>query len=1045
MGKYDELALAKQIEKYVPEIGDTLLNSLQLYRSSGEGVSGELITENIKSTADQIRQYELRKYLPKNQIKSNLKILGIELLAVFMIILPANQYYMNSTNRILHPNKEYPLPKPFQIEDISNNTEVLGGEDVNLKFRLKGDPPSHMNLRLDYGDYAEQKVVKIDSNGYAEYKLKKVRKNINYRAFVTNRSPFIPWKNISSHLDSVVVTNRPEIIESRVEIDYPEYTGKEDKEIKENTIEYFALPGSEIYFEITSNKILNEAQLKFTDTTLSKMMRINGKNAYCDLQVKEPLEFKFQVTDKNNVQNINPIKYKLSLMHDEYPGLKIISPDKKIDLNEKMTIPINAKVNDDFGITKFGIEYKIKKQYGEKGDYKFVEIPLEEKGVKAKNISYSWNLNKFSLGPEDKVLFKLFVVDNDRVKGPKKTTSEVFTAVFPSLNQMYSEVKKEQQGIEKTGQEVVDQLENTKKVMDKVHRKLLKKKELSWEQRKQLNDEIKKTKNLEEKVKKISNKLDTVIKKARKNNLFDRKTLNKYAKLQETFQQIMTPELKKAMQDLQKAVNNMNPQKTQQALEKFKVNRSQFEKELEEKLKLYKRIKAEQAINEITKRMQDLAQRQNELSNNISKNKKTEKLSKNQEDIQDDTQIAKDRIKNTEQDLSEMSSISKDQLRRIRQKMEASRLTQKMSETRKQIENKKINKAKMSSKKTARELKNLSQKMQQFQKSYRQKEMQKITGDFNSVISNTIKISKNQEDLNSQLKNLPRHSNRVIDKAVEQQRIRSNIQNLMGELSELSSKTFGMPAKAQQVIGKAYNQANSCIKNLEERNTLRAYRKAKNIHSTLNVAGRILVSSLNKMQQSQSSTGFQSFMKQLKQMAQQQRKLNKKTKGMKGNKGQPMPGTGGRSALQKLAARQKQIQKSLRQLQKKRKGSGQGRNGELKGANKAMEKVIQDLKNNKILKKTLNQQDKILTRMLDAQKSLRKRGFQNKRKSKTGQKSDYVGPGNLPDNLGERKNLLNQRLEQALNNNYSQEYEDIIRRYFDRLMRDNQNENRPNK
>ena len=118
-------------------------------------------------------------------------------------------------------------------------------------------------------------------------------------------------------------------------------------------------------------------------------------------------------------------------------------------------------------------------------------------------------------------------------------------------------------------------------------------------------------------------------------------------------------------------------------------------------------------------------------------------------------------------------------------------------------------------------------------------------------------------------------------------------------------------------------------------------------------------------------------------------------------------------------------------------GQAQGNSKQLEGAGKDMEKVIEDLKNNKILQKTLERQNRILTRMLDAQKSLRTQGYKKKRKSETGTANEYTGPASLPSDLGEKENYLRQRLEEALNNNYSREYEELIRLYFEELSKNN--------
>ena len=72
--------------------------------------------------------------------------------------------------------------------------------------------------------------------------------------------------------------------------------------------------------------------------------------------------------------------------------------------------------------------------------------------------------------------------------------------------------------------------------------------------------------------------------------------------------------------------------------------------------------------------------------------------------------------------------------------------------------------------------------------------------------------------------------------------------------------------------------------------------------------------------------------------------------------------------------------------------------------------------------------------MLDSQKSLMQRGQKEERTSTTAsQLIPYSGPGGLPADMGQRRSLTIEALNQALKAGYSSEYQDMIRRYFNTL------------
>ena len=100
-----------------------------------------------------------------------------------------------------------------------------------------------------------------------------------------------------------------------------------------------------------------------------------------------------------------------------------------------------------------------------------------------------------------------------------------------------------------------------------------------------------------------------------------------------------------------------------------------------------------------------------------------------------------------------------------------------------------------------------------------------------------------------------------------------------------------------------------------------------------------------------------------------------------------------------------------------------------------MEEVIQDFKRKKIDRQTMEKQERILSRMLDAQKSLSQRDYSEKRKSIGGATFTFDGPAGLPADLGEREILLIEAMEEALQEGHSREYQAIIKTYFRELQK----------
>jgi hypothetical protein len=77
----------------------------------------------------------------------------------------------------------------------------------------------------------------------------------------------------------------------------------------------------------------------------------------------------------------------------------------------------------------------------------------------------------------------------------------------------------------------------------------------------------------------------------------------------------------------------------------------------------------------------------------------------------------------------------------------------------------------------------------------------------------------------------------------------------------------------------------------------------------------------------------------------------------------------------------------------------------------------------------------IYRRLLDARRSRREKEDATERESQTAQENLSLGADMLPDDLGEREQELNLRLRQALEGDFDPAYKQLIRNYFESLLR----------
>lgn len=101
-----------------------------------------------------------------------------------------------------------------------------------------------------------------------------------------------------------------------------------------------------------------------------------------------------------------------------------------------------------------------------------------------------------------------------------------------------------------------------------------------------------------------------------------------------------------------------------------------------------------------------------------------------------------------------------------------------------------------------------------------------------------------------------------------------------------------------------------------------------------------------------------------------------------------------------------------------------------------IEATLAEMERSGASQETVDRQKKILSRLLDAQRSLRRRDYTRERKSREGGGYARVAPGALPEELTRANEELREDLLRAMQRDYPTEYRALIRAYFDGLARD---------
>ena len=143
--------------------------------------------------------------------------------------------------------------------------------------------------------------------------------------------------------------------------------------------------------------------------------------------------------------------------------------------------------------------------------------------------------------------------------------------------------------------------------------------------------------------------------------------------------------------------------------------------------------------------------------------------------------------------------------------------------------------------------------------------------------------------------------------------------------------------------------------------------------------------------------------------------------------------------LAEIRAHQEQLLEDARRLAREF-GNRREILGRLDDTVEEMEGTLAEMEKTGASQQTIDRQKRILSRLLDAQRSLRRRDYTRERRSRTGEEYVRQAPGALPEDLTRATRELREDLLRAMQRDYPPEYRELIRAYFEGLSQDLTNE-----
>jgi len=849
----DEQA-ARRVGELFPQVQDRLLNALQL---QGQARDNALIAASLEQRAAQLGQLSFAEGIDIQQQSRPLWKYAAAPAAVLLALLAFYpSFLVQGTERIWHYRRAYSPPAPFEFVIKNSKLTAFRGEDFTLDVGVAGAAlPADVSINFSGG---ERRLSKVAGRGdQFRYTFEQPQGDVAFQ---------LKGAGFNSPEYRLTVLERPNLRDFKVNVTYPAYTGKAAETI-ENGGNLTVPEGSTVRWEFAT-AATEELSLVFQNPDETLTARNDSKKGSRDedgtfvatrrIMRSQPYLLRL----KNPVSlNRDPISYQLTAVPDLAPTLTL---EAFADTVTRRYLALGGTVRDDYGLTRLELHYALRRagqapnaqpavQSG-----KTLALPRESAGT----FAYTWNLNPLNLQAGDRLEYYVEAWDNDGVHGPKATRTRPAEFRLPSRRELRQELNAQAESVASQMSQAAKQSEKLERELAKSQDKLKTKRELSFQDRKQLENMLEQKNQLTQQMEQMQKMFEQLQQKQDQASPKSEELAKKADELKKLMADLLDPETKKLYDKLQKLLEQQKQPdaELQKLLQQLENKEDTLQKELDRALEMFKQMQLEQKAEETANKLDELAKQEEKLAEKTEKNDKENPDNKasnqdqkaQQEHLKQEqaaNQKEFDELKKELQELKQMDKELGDQNGMDEQKPDQEQTDQDMQESQQQLGKNQNKKAAGKQKSAAARMKKMAQKMREQMSEEESDQAQQNIDDLRDILENLLTLSFDQEGLMKDFRKVDQSDPRFVQLGQTQRKLRDDAKIIQDSLYALAKKEPKIQSFVTREVGEMNGRMDESLTHIQQRDPGRATATQQQAMTSMNNLALMLGSSLDQMQQ----------------------------------------------------------------------------------------------------------------------------------------------------------------------------------------------------
>lgn len=839
------------IGQHFPDVGDKLYNLFDLLESEEKT---ELLEASIAQRSAQLAPVPFRKAVDLREGLKYVKYLAIPALLVLVILISGNfADFMGSYKRVVNYDTAYEPPAPFSFVLLSNQKEVLEDRSYLLQVTTQGSvQPENVLIILNNEEYLLR-----NKNGVFEYTLTPPIEDATF---------YFNGGGVTSRTYDIKSLQVPAMQGFEMALDYPDYLGLKSEMLK-GTGNAVVPEGTRINWSVRS-KNTNAVSWANRDTTLN--FKKEGDLFTYAKRIFNQSDYLVS-TSNQYVRDFEKLAFKLEVIRDGYPKIRV---ESAIDSLAANIVHYGGFLEDDYSIKELRIVCYPRGREDEKQT-----VVLASLNTAYHQFYYTFPDN---LEVEADELYEYFfeVEDNDGIRNGKTTKSQTFSTTIYNETKIRERQLQYQEGLIKDLDRSVEGFKEQRKALEKINKEQKEKSSLSFNDKRQVSDFIKKQQEQEQMMEKFSRQLKENLEQGENED-----ELNELLRERLERQEKEAQKNEKLLKELNQIADKINKEELAKRLEEIGKKQQSNQRSLEQLLELTKRYYITEKTAQIAQELEKLGKKQEKEGQRkeVTSASEQEKLNKKFEDIRKEL----DTLDRDNEGLKKPFDIQRDENLEESIEQQQGEVLEELEKGSEQDQQKQ-EAGEQSKQKSQKKQQNAGQKIQEMGEKLEQAMAGGAGGSsvaedaemLRQILDNLVTFSFKQEQLFEQLRGADAELGKFSETVREEQQLRKLFEHVDDSLFALSLRRVELSEVVNEQITEVYYNIDKSLESMAENRIYQGVSYQQYVLTAANKLADLLADILENMQQSLMPGAGQGQGMQLEDIIISQEALKKQMEGM---------------------------------------------------------------------------------------------------------------------------------------------------------------------